>query len=119
MTHKLESKFGKYGGQFVPEVLMPALVELTEYYNKYRDDAVFNDELDYYLRDIAGRPSPLYFAKRLSKEYGVKIYLKREDLVHGGAHKLNNTLGQGLFAKYMGKKGLSPRQALASMAQHV
>ena len=104
MTHKLESKFGKYGGQFVPEVLMPALVELTEYYKKYRDDAVFNDELDYYLRDFAGRPSPLYFAKRLSKEYGVKIYLKREDLVHGGAHKLNNTLGQGLLAKYMGKK---------------
>ncbi|MCX9011132.1 MAG: tryptophan synthase subunit beta [Candidatus Methanoperedens sp.] len=98
------TKFGKYGGQFVPEVLMPALEELTEQYERYKDDAVFNEELNYYLRDFGGRPSPLYHAKRLSKEYGTKIYLKREDLVHGGAHKLNNTLGQALLTKYMGKK---------------
>ncbi len=105
MKQELTSaKFGKYGGQFVPEVLMPALEELTDYYEKYRDDAAFNKELDFYLRDFAGRPSPLYHARRLSKEYGIKIYLKREDLVHGGAHKLNNTLGQGLLTKYMGKK---------------
>lgn len=105
MKQELTSgKFGKYGGQFVPEVLMPALEELTEQYEKYKDDPVFNKELDFYLKDFAGRPSPLYYAKNLSKEYGVKIYLKREDLVHGGAHKLNNTLGQALLTKYMGKK---------------
>jgi tryptophan synthase beta chain len=105
MRQELTStKFGKYGGQYVPEILMPALLELTEYYDKYKDDAVFNEELDHYLKDFAGRPSPLYFARNLSREYGIKIYLKREDLVHGGAHKLNNTLGQGLLAKYMGKK---------------
>ena len=105
MKQELKStKFGKYGGQFVPEVLMPALEELTEQYDKYKDDPVFNEELNYYLRDFAGRPSPLYYAKQLSREYGVKIYLKREDLVHGGAHKLNNTLGQALLTRYMGKK---------------
>jgi tryptophan synthase beta chain len=104
MTKNLAKKYGKYGGQFVPEVLMPALEELTEKYEKYKDDPEFNRELNHYLRDYAGRPSPLYHAKRLSKEYGVKIYLKREDLVHGGAHKLNNTLGQGLLTRYMGKK---------------
>ena len=105
MRQELTStKFGKYGGQYVPEILMPAILELTEYYDKYKDDAVFNEELDRYLKDFAGRPSPLYLAKNLSREYGVKIYLKREDLVHGGAHKINNTLGQGLLAKYMGKK---------------
>lgn len=104
MTEIRSTKFGKYGGQYVPEVLMPALEELTEQYEKYRDDPDFNRELDYYLREFAGRPSPLYHARRLSKEYGIKIYLKREDLVHGGAHKLNNTLGQTLLAKYMGKK---------------
>ena len=98
------TKFGKYGGQFVPEVLMPALEELTEQYEKHKDDPAFNEELNYYLRDFAGRPSALYHAKRLSKEYGIKIYLKREDLIHGGAHKLNNTLGQALLTKYMGKK---------------
>ncbi|MFZ3059512.1 MAG: tryptophan synthase subunit beta [Candidatus Methanoperedens sp.] len=99
-----QTKFGKYGGQFVPEVLMPAIEELTEQYEKYKDDPVFNKELDYYLRDFAGRPSPLYFAKHISREYGVRIYLKREDLIHGGAHKLNNTLGQALLTRYMGKK---------------
>jgi tryptophan synthase beta chain len=105
MKQQIKStKFGKYGGQFVPEVLMPALEELTEQYEKYKDDPVFNEELNNYLMDFAGRPSPLYYAKRLSSKYGIKIYLKREDLVHGGAHKLNNTLGQALLTRYMGKK---------------
>ncbi len=104
MKQERSTKFGKYGGQFVPEVLMPALEELTEQYEKYKNDAAFNEELNYYLRDFAGRPSPLYYAKQLSKEYGTRIYLKREDLIHGGAHKLNNTLGQALLTRYMGKK---------------
>lgn len=99
-----KSMYGKYGGQFVPEVLMPALTELEEAYDKYKDDKDFLEELDYYMKEFAGRETPLYFAKNLSKKYGIKIYLKREDLVHGGAHKLNNTIGQGLLAKYMGKK---------------
>ncbi|HHI30553.1 MAG TPA: tryptophan synthase subunit beta, partial [Candidatus Methanoperedenaceae archaeon] len=97
-------KFGKYGGQFVPEVLMPALYELEAGYLKYREDPGFQRELDTYLSDFAGRPTPLYHAPRLSREYGAAIYLKREDLVHGGAHKLNNAIGQALLAKYMGKK---------------
>ncbi len=102
----IKTKFGKYGGQFVPEVLMPALTELIEGYEKYKNDPAFNEELSWYLKYFAGRPSPLYYARRLSREYGVKIYLKREDLIHGGAHKLNNTLGQGLLAKHMGKTRL-------------
>jgi len=85
--------YGKYGGQFVPEILMPALAELEEGYQRYKDDPEFLKELDYYLKDFAGRETPLYFAKNLSKKYGTRIYLKREDLVHGGAHKLNNTIG--------------------------
>ncbi|KGK98749.1 tryptophan synthase subunit beta [Methanococcoides methylutens] len=99
-------KYGKYGGQFVPEILMPALEELEEGYEKYKNDPEFLKELDYYLKDFAGRETPLYYAKNMSKKYGVKIYLKREDLVHGGAHKLNNTIGQALLAKYMGKTRL-------------
>jgi tryptophan synthase beta chain len=99
-----KSMYGKFGGQFVPEVLMPALNELEEAYEKYKDDPEFLKELDYYMKEFAGRETPLYFAKNLSKKYGIKIYLKREDLVHGGAHKLNNTLGQALLAKHMGKK---------------
>jgi len=97
------TKFGIYGGQFIPETLMPAIEELTAGYEKYKSDPEFVDELNRYLADFAGRPTPLYHAKRLSREYGVKIYIKREDLVHGGAHKLNNTIGQALLAKYMGK----------------
>jgi tryptophan synthase beta chain len=102
--NNISSKFGRYGGQYVPEVLMPALLELEEGYNRYKDDSGFKAELQRYLSDFAGRPTPLYHARRLSRKYGMTIYLKREDLVHGGAHKLNNTLGQALLAKYMGKK---------------
>lgn len=102
----LDGKFGKYGGAFVPELLIPALEELEKAFLRYKDDKKFNEELEYYLREFAGRPTPLYHAKNLSEKLGCKIYLKREDLLHTGAHKINNTLGQGLLAKYMGKKRL-------------
>ena len=101
-----KGKFGKYGGVFVPELLIPALEELEAAYLKYKDDEKFNDELDYYLKDFAGRPTALYYAENLSGKLGCKIYLKREDMLHTGAHKINNTLGQGLLAKYMGKTRL-------------
>ncbi|MBD3387847.1 MAG: tryptophan synthase subunit beta [Candidatus Altiarchaeales archaeon] len=96
-------KFGQYGGQFVPETLMPALEELEKAYKKHMKDKGFKNDLAHLLSDFAGRPTPLYLAGNLSDEYGVRIYLKREDLVHGGAHKLNNTLGQVLLAQRMGK----------------
>ncbi|MGZ7070273.1 MAG: tryptophan synthase subunit beta [Methanobacterium sp.] len=99
-------KFGKYGGVFVPELLIPALEELEKAFLKYKDDKKFNQELEYYLREFAGRPTPLYHARNLSEKLGCQIYLKREDLLHTGAHKINNTLGQGLLAKYMGKERL-------------
>ena len=102
----LDTKFGKYGGIYVPELLIPALEELEKAFLKYKDDKEFNAELEYYLREFAGRPTPLYYAENLSKKLGCKIYLKREDLLHTGAHKINNTLGQGLLAKYMGKERL-------------
>jgi tryptophan synthase beta chain len=98
-------KFGKYGGKYIPETLAPAIEELEAAYEKYRVDADFHSELAYYLHEYAGRPTPLYFAKNLTEHAGgAKIYLKREDLLHGGAHKTNNTLGQALLAKKMGKK---------------
>lgn len=97
--------FGIYGGKFVPETLMAALEELENEYRKAQKDPVFLSELDYYLKEYAGRPTPLYFAPRLSEEWGgAKVYLKREDLCHTGAHKINNTLGQVLLARRMGKK---------------
>ncbi len=97
--------YGIYGGKYVPETLMVALQELEEIYLDCRDDPKFQDELDYYLREYAGRPTPLYYAERLTRELaGAKIYLKREDLNHTGAHKINNTIGQGLLTKRMGKK---------------
>lgn len=97
-------RFGEFGGRYVPEVLIPPLEELERAYNDLKDDEKFRKELSYYLRNYAGRPTPLYFAENVSRELGVKIYLKREDLLHGGAHKINNTLGQALLAKYMGKR---------------
>jgi len=105
-TMIFDGKFGKYGGVFVPELLIPALEELERAFLKYKDDKKFNEELKYYLKEYAGRPTPLYYAKNLSQKLGCKIYLKREDLLHTGAHKINNALGQGLLAKYMGKKRL-------------
>ena len=98
-------RFGVYGGRYVPETLMAALVELEHEYESAKADAAFQAELSALLHDYAGRPTPLYFAKRLSEELGgAKIYLKREDLLHTGAHKINNALAQGLLAKRMGKK---------------
>jgi len=99
-------KFGKYGGIFVPELIIPALEELEKAFLRYKDDENFKEELEFYLKEFAGRPTSLYLAKNLSKKLGCKIYLKREDMLHTGAHKINNTLGQGLLAKYMGKKRL-------------
>ncbi len=98
-------RFGAYGGRYVPETLMAALVELEREYEAARKDDAFQTELSTLLADYAGRPTPLYFAKRLTEQLGgAKIYLKREDLLHTGAHKINNALGQGLLAKRMGKR---------------
>ena len=98
-------KFGPFGGQYVPEVLMPALAKLEEVYNAAKSDPDFQAELDNLLDTYVGRPTPLTYAARLSDHLGgAKIYLKREDLAHSGAHKINNTLGQTLLAKRMGKK---------------
>ena len=98
-------RFGVYGGRYVPETLMAALLELEREYESAKADPEFQTELAGLLKDFAGRPTPLYFAKRLTEELGgAKIYLKREDLLHTGAHKINNALGQGLLAKRMGKK---------------
>jgi tryptophan synthase beta chain len=97
--------FGEFGGRYVPETLMPALLELEQKYFDFRDDPDFRSELDHLLRTYAGRPTPLYFARRLSERMGrgIHVYLKREDLLHTGAHKINNTLGQGLLTCRMGK----------------
>ena len=100
-------RFGEHGGQYIPETLMNAVIELEEAYNRYKDDADFRSELAALLNDYAGRPSRLYFAKRMTEDLGgAKIYLKREDLNHTGAHKINNVLGQALLAKRMGKTRL-------------
>jgi tryptophan synthase beta chain len=97
--------FGPYGGRFVPETLMTALLDLEREYEIARKDPAFEKELDYLLREFVGRPTPLYFAERLTEELGgAKIYLKREDLLHTGAHKINNAIGQILLARRMGKK---------------
>jgi tryptophan synthase beta chain len=96
--------YGEFGGAFVPPVLMPNLTRLAEAFNKYRKDPDFNKEFFYYLKQYVGRPSPLYYAERLSKHVGSHIYLKREDLNHTGSHKINNTIGQILLAKRMGAK---------------
>lgn len=96
--------FGEFGGQFIPETLMNCVIELENAYNFYKNDKGFNDELDLLFKTYANRPSPLYHAKKLSADLGVKIYLKREDLNHTGSHKINNVLGQALLAQKMGKK---------------
>ncbi|HEY4503361.1 MAG TPA: tryptophan synthase subunit beta [Candidatus Paceibacterota bacterium] len=99
----MKSYFGKFGGQFVPETLMPSLLELEESYKKFKKDKNIQAELKNLQQSFIGRPTPLYFAKNLSKITSQKIYLKREDLAHTGAHKINNALGQALLAKFMGK----------------
>jgi tryptophan synthase beta chain len=101
------TKFGPYGGQFVPETLMPALIELGAAYQELSDDAGFQNELQDLLKTYVGRPTPLSYARRLSSHLGgAQVYLKREDLAHSGAHKINNALGQALLAKRMGKRRL-------------
>jgi tryptophan synthase beta chain len=103
-SYPVDGKYGKYGGRFVPEILLEAINELEQAYNKAKKDPTFQMELDYYLSEFVGRPTPLYYAKNLTEKLcGAKIYLKREDLAHGGAHKINNTIGQALLAKRMGK----------------
>lgn len=103
-------RFGKFGGKYVPETLMPALFELEAAFHKYNSEPEFQQQLQQLLKDYVGRPSPLYFAERLTEHYakadgtGPQIYLKREDLNHTGAHKINNALAQALLAKRMGKK---------------
>ncbi len=105
MTVDAKGFFGEYGGQYVPEQLLPILNELADTYKKYKDDPDFIKEFEYYLTKYSGRPTPLYLCSNLTEELGgAKIYLKREDLNHLGAHKVNNTIGQILLAKRMGKK---------------
>jgi tryptophan synthase beta chain len=103
---KHNGRFGQFGGFYVPEVLIPALEEIEQAFDRFRDDEQFKSQLNELYTHYAGRPSPLYFAKRFSDYVGFQVYIKREDLLHGGAHKINNTLGQGLLAKFMGKKKL-------------
>ncbi len=103
---KYEGRFGRYGGYYVPEVLIPVLEELEEAFYRFYRDPTFVTELEQLSKNYAGRPTPLYHAQRLSEHVGFQVYLKREDLLHGGAHKVNNTLGQGLLAKHMGKTKL-------------
>src|SRR5436190_23950869 len=104
-TPDAQGHFGTYGGRFVPETLMHPLQELEAQYFQAQQDPAFQRELDYYLREFCGRPTPLYYAERLTRQLGgPRIYLKREDLLHTGAHKINNAIGQILLAKRMGKE---------------
>jgi tryptophan synthase beta chain len=99
-------RFGEYGGQFVPEILMEALGELENAYERFRQDEQAQATLHHYLTEYAGRPTPLTYCENLSSSLGIRVYLKREDLLHGGAHKINNTLGQALLTRFLGKKRL-------------
>ena len=112
-----KGRFGIHGGQYIPETLMNAVIELEEAYNHYKDDPEFNAELTELLNEYAGRPSRLYFASHMTEDLGgAKVYLKREDLNHTGAHKINNVLGQVLLAKKMGKNPCPlQKQAQVSM----
>src|SRR3989304_3700915 len=104
MGDTARGRFGDYGGQFVPETLMPALLELEGAYERLKSEPEFKEDLAWYYRHYGGSPTPLYFARRLTEHVGgARIYLKREDLCHGGAHKFNNVMGQTLLAKRMGK----------------
>ena len=103
MSAVVEERFGPYGGRFVPETLIAALDELSAAWAKAREDEGFQSELAVLLRDFVGRPTPLYLAHRLSERAGRRVYLKREDLAHTGAHKINNAVGQALLARRMGK----------------
>lgn len=102
----MKGYFGQFGGMFVPELIVKPLQEVTNAFEKFKKDRSAKQQLKELLHDYAGRPTPLYYAKNLSKKFGFRLFLKREDLLHGGAHKTNNTIGQGLLAKFMGKKEL-------------
>ena len=105
MRYPKNGRFGEFGGRYIPETLVPAIEELEKSYLRFKNDPDFKAEMRYYLKSYAGRPTPLYYAENLSKKIGgARIYLKREDLLHGGAHKINNTIGQALLAKRMKKK---------------
>ena len=107
MSEAKKGRFGEFGGQYIPETLMNAVIELEDAYNHYKNDVEFNKELEFWFNTYAGRPSLLYYAKALTeKQGGAKVYLKREDLNHTGSHKINNVLGQALLAKKMGKTRL-------------
>ena len=100
-------RFGEHGGQYIPETLMNAVIELEEAYNRLKDEPEFNRELSQLFNEYAGRPSRLYYAEKMTRDLGgARVYLKREDLNHTGAHKINNVLGQALLAKRMGKTRL-------------
>lgn len=103
---KTKGRYGRFGGYYVPEVLIGALEDIEAGFERCRSDPAFAAELDDLYRTYAGRPTPLYHAKRFSEQVGFQVYVKREDLLHGGAHKVNNALGQGLLARYMGKRKL-------------
>jgi tryptophan synthase beta chain len=110
-------RYGIYGGRFVAETLMPLILELEKAYETAKADPAFREELDSFLEHYVGRPSPLYFAERLTEHLGgAKIYFKRDELNHTGAHKINNVMGQILLARRMGKPASSPRPAPASTA---
>jgi len=106
MSYNVNEKgyYGEFGGAYIPEMLYPNVEELRQNYLKITAEPEFQAEFDALLKDYVGRPTPLYFAARLSEKYNTKIYLKREDLCHTGAHKVNNTIGQILLAKRLGKK---------------
>lgn len=105
----MKGRFGRFGGQYVPETVMNALIELEREFEEAKKDEKFMEEYRYYLKEYSGRPTPLYYAENLTKRLGgAKIYLKREDLNHTGAHKINNVLGQVLLAKRMGKTSALP-----------
>ena len=109
-------RFGIHGGRFVAETLMPLILQVESAYNEVKTDPDFNAELLYYQKHYVGRPSPLYFAEHLTKQYGgAKLYLKRDELNHTGAHKINNVLGQALLAKKMGKQKSLLKQGLDNM----
>ena len=113
-----KGRYGIHGGQYIPETLMNAVIELEKAYNYYKNDKEFNDELNTLLNEYAGRPSLLYYAARMTEDLGgAKIYLKREDLNHTGAHKINNVLGQILLAKRMGKSKPSVTVAIQTLEQ--
>ena len=111
-----QGHFGDFGGRYIPETLLPASEELTAWYAKVKNDETFQKEFQYYLKYFVGRETPLFFAERLTMHAGgAKIYLKREDLCHTGAHKINNTIGQILIAQRMGKNVLLQKQVQVSM----